>query len=739
METIFTAVVVILAILAISDLIVGVSNDATNFLNSAIGSKAAPRYVIMTIATAGILIGSVFSSGMMEVARSGVFYPHMFTFTDIMMVFLAVMFTDVILLDLFNTFGLPTSTTVSLVFELLGSAVAVAIVKLSQDGGQIAASLSEYINTAKALGIISGILISVVVAFTCGAIVMFITRVIFSFNYKRSFKYFGAIWCGLALTAISYFVVFKGLKGSTLISKDTLAMLTENITYIVLGMIVVWSALMALLQMAFKVNILKITVLAGTFSLALAFAGNDLVNFIGVFMAGFDSYHLALSSGDINMTMEALSNPVTANTTILLIAGTVMGVTLWFSKKARVVTDTEVNLAKQDSDGTERFSSTGASRGLVRMAVNINKAVDKITPSSVTNFINGRFSTEVMDDKSASFDLIRATVNLTLASLLIALATSLKLPLSTTYVTFMVAMGSSLADKAWGRESAVYRVTGVITVVSGWFLTAFIAFTIAFVVATLLMYGEVYAIIGLCILCAYRLYVSNFSKKKRSHSDEKEETVDEEVTDVNIIDKCNSEVLATMGKVIEIYGITMNAVYTEDLKALKRAVKDAVALNKEAHERNSSVHKILHQMNENYVSNGHYYLQVVDYMNEMSKALVHITKPSLSHIDNNHTGFTEEQIEDLKAVENSVTLIYSMINEMLSSGDFSKIDETLLIRDSLFDSFAEITKKQIMRIKDGGTSTRASMLYINIISETKTMILQSRNLLKAQKHFISKQ
>lgn len=316
METIFTVVVVILALLAISDLIVGVSNDATNFLNSAIGSKAAPRYVIMTIATVGILLGSVFSSGMMEVARSGVFYPQMFTFADIMMVFLAVMFTDVILLDLFNTFGLPTSTTVSLVFELLGSAVAVAIVKISNSADGMA-HLSEYINSSKAMGIISGILISVVVAFVCGSIIMYFTRIIFSFSYKKSFRYLGAIWCGLALTSISYFVIFKGLKGTTLISPEQMTMLNENVGLIVLSLIGIWTLLMLFTQFIIKINILKITVLAGTFSLALAFAGNDLVNFIGVFMAGYDSYHIAAQTGDMGMMMGDLTKPVVANSSIL--------------------------------------------------------------------------------------------------------------------------------------------------------------------------------------------------------------------------------------------------------------------------------------------------------------------------------------------------------------------------------------------------------------------------------------
>ncbi|MFI3314992.1 MAG: inorganic phosphate transporter [Rikenellaceae bacterium] len=731
METIFTVIVVILAILAVSDLVVGVSNDAANFLNSAIGSKAAPRYVIMIIASLGILFGSVFSSGMMEVARSGIFYPQMFTFSDIMMVFLAVMFTDVILLDLFNTFGMPTSTTVSLVFELLGSSVSVALIKISQSAD--GATLAQYINSSKAMAIISGILISVVVAFTCGAIVMYITRIIFSFRYKKSFRYLGAIWCGVALMSISYFIIFKGLKSTTLITKEQMTILSENIGILMLTLLGFWSVIMAICQYIFKINILKIAVLAGTFALALAFAGNDLVNFIGVFMGGLDSYKLAAASGDIHMAMGDLAKPVQANTYVLLIAGAIMAVTLWLSKKARTVTETEVNLARQGVESSERFASTGASRGLVRLAINCSKGVNKLVPTKVSQFVESRFIQNEEDD-GAAFDLIRATVNLTVAALLISFATSLKLPLSTTYVTFMVAMGSSLSDKAWGRESAVYRVTGVLTVVSGWFLTAFIAFIVAFIIAMILTYGQQYGVYGMAILCAYLLIQSNLSHKNRN----KEEHKEVDTQDKQIVSSCDIEVVETMKKVIQIYDNTLTGIFTEDRRLLKNMVKEADALHKEAHSRKHSVHNTLSKLTENYISSGHYYVQVVDYMNEVTKALVHITRPSYEHIDNNHSGFTSEQIADLKEIEGKVVVIYGMINHMIQSGDYSKIDQTLHLRDNLFEEFAQIIKHQISRIKSGDTSTRSSMLYFDIISETKTMILQSRNLLKSQKHFASK-
>lgn len=736
MDPVFTVILVVLAALAVSDLIVGVSNDATNFLNSAIGSKVAPRYVIMIVASVGIILGSLFSSGMMEVARSGVFFPSMFTFSDVMLLFLAVMLTDVILLDLFNTFGLPTSTTVSLVFELLGSAVAVAAMKIwTGDGTE---RLSNYINATNALGIISGILISVVVAFVFGSVIMYITRVIFSFRYHKTFRYIGALWCGLGLTAISYFAIFKGLKGTTIISAETMSAISDNIGAVVAVMIVAWTVIMAIVQHLFKVNILKITVLAGTFSLALAFAGNDLVNFIGVFMAGFDSYKIASVTGDVNMMMGDLTKPVHANVLILMIAGIVMTLTLWFSKKAQSVTETEVNLARQESGGSERFGSSLVSRSIVRAAVDFNKKLDRITPARVRNYISKRFEPiEGEYENGASFDLIRATVNLTVASLLISTATSFKLPLSTTYVTFMVAMGSSLADRAWGRESAVYRITGVLTVISGWFLTAFIAFTVAFIVATILVFGGKIAIAAMTLVCIFLLFQSNVIHKRRSK--ESETTADSDVLlDKDIINACGNEITQTMQKVMSVYDQTLTGIFTEDRRLLKNMVKESEALYEEAHKRKYAVYNTLSALSENYISTGHYYVQVVDYVNEVTKALVHITRPSFNHIDNNHTGFSEEQISDLKEIEDKVSIIYGMIIHMLKDNDYSKIDQTLHLRDSLFEEFAQVIKRQIARIKTGDTSTRTSMLYLDIISETKTMILQSRNLLKAQKHFVSK-
>ncbi|MDD3079127.1 MAG: inorganic phosphate transporter [Paludibacter sp.] len=554
MDTFYIVIVLILLSLAALDLVVGVANDAVNFLNSSIGSKVAPLWVILTVASVGVLLGSLFSSGMMEIARSGVFYPGKFTFPDIMMLFLAVMITDVILLDVFNTLGLPTSTTVSMVFELLGAAVAVAMVNIwKTDTG----FLMDYINSGKALTIISGILISVVIAFGVGSIIMYFSRILFSFNYKRSFKYVGAIWGGIALTAISYFALFKGLKNSTLISKETIHFIQENLWVAMLYAWIFWTAFMALLQFVFKVNILKIIILAGTAALALAFAGNDLVNFIGVFMAGFSSFQIAsdtiASGGTIeNLTMDKLAQPVNVDWRFLAGAGVIMVLALWFNRKARTVTQTEVNLARQ-GEGIERFSSTPASRSLVRNALNIGKIVKKITPNSVSNFIENRFTPAIEADiPDASFDLIRASVNLTVSAILISVGTSLKLPLSTTYVTFMVAMGSSLADRAWGRESAVYRITGVLTVITGWFMTALIAFTIAAIVAFALMYGGIYAIVGLLLLVVVLFVQFMIIHKKREKAVDASEDAQLN-SEHDIVIKCTQQIEDSVQKIIEIY------------------------------------------------------------------------------------------------------------------------------------------------------------------------------------------
>lgn len=741
MDNIYLVILTILMALAVSDLVVGVSNDAVNFLNSALGSKAAPRYVIMLVASAGILLGSIFSSGMMEIARSGVFYPGQFYFQDMMLLFLAVMFTDVILLDMFNTFGLPTSTTVSLVFELLGAGVAVALVSMWNHPDP-SIHLSTYINAGKAMGIISGILSSVVIAFITGLIVMFITRALFSFRYKKTFRYVGAIWCGVALTAISYFAVFKGLKDTTLLNADLKALLNETSTFVVLTIsFCFWTVIMAIIQYIFRFNILKITVLAGTLSLALAFAGNDLVNFIGVFMAGKSTFDVGAATvaagGDLSsLKMTALEGKVSVEWIYLFVAGLIMTVTLWLSKKARSVTETEINLARQDS-GVERFGSTLLSRALVRSALNFNKKYVRYVPVSVQKFIDRRFQPlEDLDVDKAPFDLIRATVNLTAASILISMATSLKLPLSTTYVTFMVAMGTSLADRAWGRETAVYRITGVLTVISGWFLTAFIAFSVAFIVAMVLLYGGDAAIYIMAAICAYLLIQSKIIYARRRKKEAKKEEEFQEETGVDIIKRTQAEITSAMESMTNIYSQTLDGLANEDRKLLKEMMRQADEMYEKAHERKHKILPVLRQLEAQNIHHGHYFVQVADYLNEVAKALVHITRPSFDHIDNNHQGLSADQVRDLRKINEGVSEVYQRFNKMLKTGDYSDLDQTLVKRDALFELLVQAIKHQVQRVIDNDSSARSSMLYLAIITETKTMLLQTRNLIKSQKHFI---
>ncbi len=735
MSAIYIFAVVVLILLAIGGLYVGVSNDAVNFLNSAYGSKAAPKKVILTIASVGILIGALTSSGMMEVARSGVYYPEFFTFHEVMILFLGVMFANVILLDVFNSLGLPTSTTVALVFGLLGSAIAVALFKepiLGPDGHPV-----TLINSGKALAMIAGILLSVVVAFVTGTILMFLSRLIFTFRYHKQLRRWGALWCGVAFTIIVYFALIKGLKSSGL-AVDLVAYINDHTAICLLAVFVASSLLMFLLQLC-KVNILKITILAGTFSLALAFAGNDLVNFIGVPLAGLDSWKIAQATGNPDMLMGALNNPVKADTLFLVASGLIMILTLWTSKKTENVSDTELSLSSTQDDGAEKFGSSAFSRAIVRVAVGCSRWFEDHTPKRMRVAVARRFEAPSAAELGADFgqyDLIRAAVNLTAGSMLIIIGTSLQLPLSTTYVTFMVAMGSSLADKAWGRESAVYRITGVITVVAGWFVTGLAAFVLSIIITLLLHWGGMVAIIVLSLVCIYMM----LPKKKKGAQKEESVKVNLSENENEVLGDIVIEVCQTMQTTTNIYAQTIEATLREDRKALRTLVRQSNDLFYAARERKYAMLPTLHKFHEeNYIDTGHYYVQVVDYISEMCKALVHITRPCFEHIDNNHRGMSEEQVEDLTTINNSVSELYTRINDMLQSNDFANIDLVLAMRDELFELIAQAIKNQLRRIQNNSTSTKASMLYLTILNETKTMVLQSRNLLKSQKYFVEAQ
>ena len=733
MSPLFTSIVIVMGLLAVMGIVVGVANDAVNFLNSALGSKAAPRRVILWIAAAGILVGTLTSSGMMEVARSGVFYPGQFSFPEIMMLFLGMMLGNILLLDIYNTLGLPTSTTVSMVFGLLGAGVAAALYHIWGDPAASVSDLSQYINTGKAMAIIAAILLSVALAFAAGSLFMYVSRLIFSFRYAKVFRRWGAVWCGISLAGILYFALFKGLKSSGLIPTSVGEYVGEHV---LVTLFVFWAGASVVLWIfqRMRLNIMRITILTGTFALALAFAGNDLVNFIGVPLASYDAWQIARETGSESIMMGELANPARANFLLLLLSGAVMVLTLFFSKKSRHVTETELSLASQH-EGDERFGSTFVSRSLVRASLALNTIWTGLIPDRMQKVIDRRFEPLPAEERSsAPYDMIRAVVNLTAASILIAIGTSYKLPLSTTYVVFMVAMGSSLADRTWGRESAVYRISGVMTVVAGWFITALGGFLIAFVVGLALIYGGTVAFVIVTLLCGYMLIHSNFLKKGKSASPTAANA--DTRTNEDIIANLREEVCHTMECATKIYDRTLIAVFKENRKVLRDMVKESNDLFYQSRERKYTLLPTLKKLQSGDVNTAHYYVQVVDYLNEMTKALMHITRPAFEHIDNNHEGLSKEQAKDLMSINDDVESIYRHINQMLRDGDFTEIEMVLALRDQLFESIAEAIKSELGRINEARSNTKASMLYLTILTETKNMVLQSRNLLKSQQYFL---
>jgi phosphate/sulfate permease len=660
MNPIFTVILVILAILAVLDLIIGVSNDAINFLNSSLGSKVASFKVILIVASCGILVGVLTSHGMMEVARNGVFHPEMFHFNEIMFLFVGMMLSDVILLNTFNGLGLPTSTTVSLIFELLGSAVAVSIYKIANDNNLNISDLGTFINSGKALVMISAILVSVVLSFFAGSITMYLSRLIFTFRYSKQLKRYGAIWCGVSIVGIVYFAIFNGLKSSGFITTGLDNLIRDHIWTVLL---ITWagaSFILWILQLL-KVSILKVTILSGTFALALAFAGNDLVNFIGVPMAGLDSYKIAMNSGDMSILMTDLTKPTSTDTWILFVSGLIMAVTLFFSKDAMKVSQTELTLASQH-DEDERFNSSPISRVLVRSAINLNTYYKKLLPNRAIDAINRRFIPLSEEERGTSnYDKIRAVVNLASAAILICIGTSLKLPLSTTYVVFMVAMGSSLADHAWGRDSAVYRISGVMVVIMGWFLTAIIGFALSFLITAAIMWGGNIALAVMVVISGYAIcnrLIFFGNKKKHAKA---EPLIKDNDQPEDVLYNCTQTVCTTMEEISHVYNHMLVSLFTENRKELKEMVTKSEEMYHEANSRKYSILTTIKKLEKQNVETAHFYVQVVDYLCEVSKALLHITRPAYEHINNNHRGLSGEQIKDLKVINDRVDDIFARL------------------------------------------------------------------------------
>jgi phosphate/sulfate permease len=747
MDNIYLLMIIALAGLAIADLVVGVSNDAVNFLNSAIGSKAISFKTIMIVASLGVAVGAVFSSGLMEVARKGIFNPGEFMFAEIMIIFMAVMITDILLLDFFNTVGMPTSTTVSIVFELLGAAVAMALIKIySTEGGNFG-DLVHYINTSKASQIIFGILLSVVVAFTIGAVVQWISRVLLSFNFEKKAKWVGALFGGVALTAITYFIFMKGIKGTPYANEsfDIIggAKINDFLEEQVLGIIgvslIFWSLLSYIFVTTLKKNIYKLIIIVGTFALALAFAGNDLVNFIGVPIAAWQSYEAWLASGVAAdaFSMEVLASKVPTPTLLLLLAGLVMVLTLWFSSKAKSVVKTSIDLSSQE-ETKERFQPNFLSRGFVRSALMMSKMSSYILPESWQNKIEKQFETPVITlakkktHELPAFDLVRAAVNLMVASVLISIATSMKLPLSTTYVTFMVAMGTSLADRAWGAESAVYRVAGVLNVIGGWFFTAFSAFIAAAIVAYFLNWNVkvmVPVFLLLAILLLVRNYVAHNKKSKVVKAEDSLEKAESSSLQ-GVIQESAKNIANVVKRTNRIYSNAIVGLARQDLALLKKSKKQVIKLTDEIDDLRDNIFYFIKNLDESSIDASGFYINILGYLQDMSQSLDYISKVSHKHINNNHKKLKFSQIKELKAIDDKLEVLFADLVSAFKSGSFEEIGNIIDEKSEVYDLVKDKIKEQVKRTRTEESSPKNTTLYFSVLLETKDLMNATMSLLE---------
>ena len=742
MGDIYIYMLIALAGLAIVDLVVGVSNDAVNFLNSAIGSKAISLRNIMIIASIGVFFGAVSSSGMMEVARKGIFNPSMYMFQDVMFIFMAVMITDILLLDVFNSLGMPTSTTVSIVFELLGSAVVIALLKISANESESFNALWNYINYETATNIIVGILLSVVIAFTIGAIVQYISRLIYSFDFSERPTYISALFGGFAITAITYFIIIKGLKGTQFYG-DLKGLLDQNTYGIVAGSFVIWTIISYSLIRFFKVNLLVFIIGVGTFSLAMAFAGNDLVNFIGVPIAALNSYEAWSISGiapDL-YSMESLAAKVPSNIVLLLIAGAVMVITLWTSSKARTVVETGINLSRQ-GEGHEKFQPNNLSRVVVRFAMFVNYGFSSVLPNRTKNYINNKFDKPTLTipardvEEQPAFDLVRASVNLIVASILISIATSMKLPLSTTYVTFMVAMGTSLADRAWGRESAVYRVAGVFNVIGGWFLTAIIAFLAAGLVA-FLIHWHVWMIPVLLVLVAF-LIIRNTVKHNKKSKEIKRRTYIErsELITINgVINESAYHISEVANKIDVLYSNVVKDLAKGDLNKLRKTSKLVTKLNDEIDDLKENVFYFIKSLDESSVQASKFYIIVLGYLQDAAQSISFISRASYKHVNNNHKNLKKGQVKDLIFIEKQLSNILHNISKVFKDRNFDDLNSILESKRVLLNDLSGSIEKQVERIRTNESSPKNTTLYFSILLETKDLLKALMSLLETYEEF----
>jgi phosphate/sulfate permease len=804
MESFLLFGVILLAILAIADLVVGVSNDAVNFLNSAVGSGVASFRTVMIVASAGIFIGALSSAGMMEIAREGIFNPEYFSLQDVIMIFLAVMITDIFLLDAFNTLGLPTSTTVSIVFELLGASVIIAMIKVLHNNypmnwlfniNDAETGLKGFLNWTKTNTIISGIFLSILFAFIAGTFIMFFSRLIFSFNYQRKLKYVGVIWASLAMLALSYFMVYKGLKATysvekmsysrliefnnkinnttdTLLSdseviivkiaegnqlefqkskeksksgevmyvalfgnkkiKSTVEYIKAQMWWFVIFVFIFWVIIFSILRKA-GYNPLKFVVLAGTFSLAMAFAGNDLVNFIGVPLAGWQSYTLysaVLPVGGHRILpteymMSGLKFPIQTPYLYLMGAGMIMIMTLWFSKKAKTVTETSVKLSAQE-ETDEKFSSNLLSRWIVRGSLNLSNLLVSIVPDYFIRSINKQFVPAIVDNDVdyPAFDLVRASVNLTVSSMLIALGTSLKLPLSTTYVTFMVAMGASLADRAWGRESAVYRIAGVLNVIGGWFLTAFAAFVTAGIIAAILYKFELAGLIFLLLALGSFIAVTEYNHRqslyKKSKAVQSAQTID--LTTDKAMQKTGLKLSESLQKISEAYYNAIEGLLSEDTAKIDKAKKTCVELNNFYSDIKNNLFKSIKKSKLSEKKTAQLYILSNDMMQDILQSLTFITDTSAAHVRNVHKPLSPSQIETIRKIQIELISYIRSIADALSANQYDELSEIKTLKRSIFDHIEDALSYQVEGINKKEYGFKNTDIVLNILLETKDLV-----------------
>jgi len=739
MEILFLCVVIFLFLLAIFDLSVGVSNDAVNFLNSAIGSRAASFRRVLVVASIGVFIGAAMSNGMMEIARHGIFRPEHFAFYDLICIFMAVMVTDIILLDIFNSLGMPTSTTVSMVFELLGATFVVALIKMS---GGIDLGFNDLLNTEKALSVILGIFLSVAIAFFFGTLVQFISRMIFSFNYRHNLKWKIGLFGGICATAIVYFLLIKGAKDLTFMTPDVKSWIKENTGLIILVCLAFFTVLMQLLYLC-KVNVLKVIVLMGTFSLAMAFAGNDLVNFIGVPLSGFAAYqdYIANGSGDAQgFLMDSLNGPANTPIYFLIGAGVIMVVSLATSKKARNVTKTEIGLGSQQG-GDEMFGSSRISRRLVRWALSVISWISRVTPIRMRRWFNSRFNVdETIMEQGASFDLIRGSVNLVLAGALIAFGTSLKLPLSTTFVTFMVAMGTSLADRAWGRESAVFRITGVISVIGGWFLTAGAAFIGAGIIVAAMHYGGHWVMISLAVLTIFLIIHSNRRFNKKSDTENSDVLFQTIITTQDktqawplLLTYIAEQQYTFMGYAAEKYRDITTAFINDNAGVLNKTesslMKQKIMLKNARRKETLCLRYLTREMAIE--KSTWFYLSNNLCMNILYN-LRRINEVCKEHVDNNFLPLPPRYATECKMICMRIDTLFDDTLELMKSCDMEAVTVLRQHCDEIKDIVSDTYHRAHDQLRDGETATVTVLyVYVNMLQETQEMVSSIRKYLRA--------